>query len=383
MPVHSFQEFSGVSTPEEYLGNIRIVAEANGWTVDKDVIASSGELYLHSNGNGNQNLYFSFKIRSAIDDTSKKYLAWHCNTGFDSSKAWDDQPGRFSVIPKSGFLTDGACWHYVYGGSGYNGADFAHWIPNPCVKQFVFVSSQTIFVVQRVVHAMLNGETFAGYSSFVVGAMDSTKGDSETELNFTLASPWGHGGALGTMFNPWMILPDTSASRRYHRVTIQPFGLLYSGSGAINLPQESGDGYSGSPEKMFYTSIGRLSCKSAGRSFYWNTSPSPDRWERSGIGSGYDTYIVRDPQYAVDYSRLLIQNPGMAKTVLHQPIITVEDMSGETHYIYPTRACLPYYACAMHPYHAPESTVSLGDRTFMCFPSCNDNDDFGYAIEIS
>jgi hypothetical protein len=89
------------------------------------------------------------------------------------------------------------------------------------------------------------------------------------------------------------------------------------------------------------------------------------------------------PQNGVDYSQVLLHNPGMARTVLHQPIISVEDMSGDTHYCYPTRACLPYYALAMSPYVKPEQVVSLGSRSFMSFPALSDNDDFGYAIEIN
>jgi hypothetical protein len=383
MAAHNYQIFEGVANAATYLGNIKNVASANGWTVDKDAIASGGELYIHSTGNGNQSLYFSFKIRTAIDDDSKKYLVWHCNTGFNTSAAWDAQPGRFSVIPKTGYLVDGARWYYAYSTTmGYNCADFAHWIAEPAAKQFVFACSQSIVVVQRVVHSMMNGTTFAGYSAFVIGAMDSVSGASEGELNFTLASPWGHGGGIGSMFNPWMILPNRDIYSHRYRCTIQPFGLLYGGSNAISLPAEDYEGYSGGCPKVFRTSIGRLTAFGASRSFYWNNSCAP-RWEAQAIGNGYDTYMAHCPQNGVDYSQVLLHNPGMARTVLHQPIISVEDMSGDTHYCYPTRACLPYYALAMSPYVKPEQVVSLGSRSFMSFPALSDNDDFGYAIEIN
>jgi len=58
---YNYQTFNNVATVEDLLGNIKLVASANGWTIDKDDIAANQELYLHSTGNGSQNLYFSIK----------------------------------------------------------------------------------------------------------------------------------------------------------------------------------------------------------------------------------------------------------------------------------------------------------------------------------
>jgi len=60
MPSHkfNFNSWSNVSSAQEFLGNLKTAAQNAGWTIDKDTITSSGELYLHSTGNGSQNLYF-------------------------------------------------------------------------------------------------------------------------------------------------------------------------------------------------------------------------------------------------------------------------------------------------------------------------------------
>lgn len=375
----NYQVFSGVASRETFLGNIRTTAEANGWTVDKDTIASQGELYIHSTGNGHQNLYFSFKIQQAYNDTSKKYLVWHCNTGYDGGKAWNAQPGRFSVIPKTCYLEDNASWYHDYYSnndpgylSSYDGGDFAVWIPTPCSEQYVFANSQAIIVTYRVIHVLFQGTTLAGYGAFVVGAMDSENGSSETELNFTLATSWGHCGYIGGMFVPWMIIPDTGMYPSWDtRNTIIPFGLLYNGSGQVTLPSESGNGYSGSSLKMFASSVSGITALSIGRS------------NNSCVGQGYYSYVPLAPQGGPDYSGVLLYNPGMARVLIHKPNITILDPTGETFYCYPSRASLPYYACVFSPYHKGGDTISVGSRTFMVFPLFRDTDTIGYAIEIS
>lgn len=68
-----------------------------GWVIDK--IDDQGEnvyLYVHSDGNGYQNLYFSFRFyRQSGRNNATFWIAG--NTGFDTNQAWNNQPGKWAV----------------------------------------------------------------------------------------------------------------------------------------------------------------------------------------------------------------------------------------------------------------------------------------------
>ena len=50
--------YTNVGTEKGVLANIAGAAQAGGWTVDKNAVDAEGELYLHSTGGGNRQLYF-------------------------------------------------------------------------------------------------------------------------------------------------------------------------------------------------------------------------------------------------------------------------------------------------------------------------------------
>lgn len=97
---YNYQTFTNVATIEDVLSNIKTVAVANNWVIDKDDIATNQELYLHNLGNGSQNLYFSLKgvITSTHNETNNATKIIVCgNTGFDTTLAYNSQPGYFST----------------------------------------------------------------------------------------------------------------------------------------------------------------------------------------------------------------------------------------------------------------------------------------------
>ena len=81
--------YTNVGTEKGVLANIAGAAQAGGWTVDKNAVDAEGELYLHSTGGGNRQLYFSLRLVQAHDNAERFLLAVHGNTGFDASAAWD------------------------------------------------------------------------------------------------------------------------------------------------------------------------------------------------------------------------------------------------------------------------------------------------------
>ena len=94
--------FLNVGNQASFLGNIRTVVDKAycgndyGWDIDRYVSGNDGELLLHSNGvYGNQNLYYSIKLRVPDSGTSHIHLCGQ--TGYDGGANYDTQPGKFTV----------------------------------------------------------------------------------------------------------------------------------------------------------------------------------------------------------------------------------------------------------------------------------------------
>lgn len=122
--IFKMYKFNNVSDLATVLTNLRDIASINDWVIDKDDIVANQELYIHSTGNGLQNLYFSIKGFVAVTSPIMYGLHVAGNTGFDNSKAWNNQPNK---------------WNNV---TGYYSLPMAF----PLITQYIFITNSGIFV---------------------------------------------------------------------------------------------------------------------------------------------------------------------------------------------------------------------------------------------
>jgi hypothetical protein len=113
--------FNNVDSDLAVLQNIADKCVLHGWVVDK-FDTTNKELYIHSAGNGYQNLYYSMKI---IDSGSYKKLHIYGNTGFDTNQSFSNQPGKWTPDYTS------------YGGNLFT---------IPLITQYLFINQLGIFM---------------------------------------------------------------------------------------------------------------------------------------------------------------------------------------------------------------------------------------------
>jgi len=121
MAIFTQYRFNNVDNDLAVLQNIADKCVLHNWIIDK-FDATNKELYIHSTGNGNQNLYYSMKI---IDGGNHKKLHIYGNTGFNTNQSYDNQPGK---------------WTPDYAGIGGN------FFAIPLITQYLFINQSGIFI---------------------------------------------------------------------------------------------------------------------------------------------------------------------------------------------------------------------------------------------
>ena len=318
--LYNYQIFPNVATVEDLLGNIKLVASSNGWTIDKDDIATNQELYLHNTGNGSQNLYFSLKgsITSTQSETNNATrINVYGNTGFDTGLTVDAQPGRY---------TNNSCDMIVQ---------------FPIIKQYILANSTNLLSVFDY--------NFSGYyysprllPHLFIGAIDTYK-TNETEGNFaasTVYTPADYDEFTDIYFNAF--------HQRIYSTYPYPAGLFYNG-----IKQNTADNKV--KVGMYYFSSVTL--------------------------SAYEYIYPLDYQYP-RYDGMVKYNTTVSRTTLIKPIIYLNYSGATDTYDYPIGE-FPYYACKAYPYSKAGDIITAGTRNFMVFPLLQYTDGNGVAFEVN
>lgn len=364
--------YTNVTTEKDALANIRRASESGGWTIDKDAIDADGELYLHSVGNGQQQLYFSLKLENAYDNPERFLLSVHGNTGFDGSAAWDAQPGRFTEKFACGYeyTAEKPLW---LRNPGEKSVTFlGWWLVPPIAEQVVLVCPTFILTAIRVIYTFSDGKDtlYSGWVPLLFGAADG----SENELNIVRWSAWSANAAMGLMLSGLYKLKNSSAytpsaggNSNYGSV-----GLLWNGNNAEYFPPKGDYGYTegrAAKQVVLSTIISRPYIGT----FSTNSISGTINVNKKNINY---TYKGRTCSSIPCYNAAVLQNPFNLRHVLIKPLIYVATeeavrIIGE----------LPYYAVNMHGLKGKER-IRIGGRVFMVFPDISDDDEIGLAVEV-
>jgi len=318
MAVFNKYQFTNVATPLAVLQNIANSIVLNGWVIDK-FDSTNLELYIHSTGNGSQNLYFSMKyLYYSGSYGTYYYLQIYGNLGFNGSSAYNVQPGIFS--------------------SDYNTAmPFHNPAQFPLITQWVFVNQSGILV-------FLDGNFNIVYISayplkgrwiipIFMGSIESYK-NGETEGNILVTSKTFNLGNGPIIFCIW--------------------------SGASDGTYSSGD--------LYYLGAGRTN-KAMSSTVSLANSNVPPNYYGSGLqnrGFSYNTAVKMS-----SYTN---------KAPIIKPIISLSYSISGYNYFHPIGE-LPYYATAGYPYFLPGDVTYYGQRKFTVIEMGDYQSPYGVAIE--
>jgi hypothetical protein len=358
--------FLNVGNQASFLGNIKNAVDITnagvdyGWTVDRYVSGDDGELLVHSNGAyGNQNLYYSIKLRVPDSGVSNIHLCGQ--TGYNSGSNYDAQPGKFTMNA-TGL------------GSQWNGSDNnypSNYVKSPVSKQVVFVNKQFIMVFWRQDVTLLSppGNTYPLWCRLFIGAMDSFFPTTETLLNWVDEVTWGRYGWTSSMFcggqkhlpyynGGWPTVPKPTTGLLWK----QPYDAspvnkeLFWPSESWTNPMRWFSTINHYDNYCYYTYSG-------GYIFYTRNVSS---WRNGG---GFYT----------DSTRF---NVSVVKHFLHRPVVWFyEYLNAQNVFLHPL-CYLPYKAVRMTNLLKGDDVISYGTRNFSVYPDCRDGVDFGCAIEF-
>ena len=320
---YNYQVFPNVATVEDVLGNIKLVASSNGWTIDKDDIATNQELYLHNTGNGSQNLYFSLKgvITSTHNETDNATrINVYGNTGFDSGAAVDAQPGNYSSESSKGLI-----------------------VQFPIINQYILANGANLLSVFDY--------NFSGYYDsarllphLFMGSTDSYK-PSETEGNLLNFTTFVAQGSTTDIF--WTNYINCFSNFGVGGSSWYVVGGLFYNGGASQQFAKEGMNYD-------YGFI-----------------------QDSSIHTDY----IKGYQYP-RYDGMVKYNTTVSRTTLIKPIIYLNYSDATDTYDYPIGE-FPYYACKAYPYSKAGDIITAGTRNFMVFPLLQYTDANGVAFEVN
>lgn len=359
-------EFLNRTDSAAALDNLRYVIESTGgWTVDKYVPGSAGELYIHNSAGR----YFTIIYRADPVDPAWGHLAMHGNTGFDAAQDWQHQPGRFTPIVD-------ACSPAGYAAGVGQHVFPAAW-PYGAISSFWLSSDYDFWVFINTTDLLLFGAGI-GYAhtdlrdSFCLAAWLG-----EVAL-FDAAAGGSNAGAivLGDYIGPRV--PDTSwsqdgwpsSSSLLGRKTINPAYSLASVD-AWNMGTSAGLLWRGSDilHDMRH-SVTRME-------FRRNTAYTSYTNEKVFLSDSSET-----ENRALQYESALQYNSTFDRAALIPDVLCVlEEDDGEP-CNYPIGQT-PYYACCMGRNIKPGEILSMGERQFCVFPLFYAENSYGVAVRIA
>ena len=349
MGVFKLYKFNNVTSPADFLNNLKNAASAEGWRVDGQSGSGPWFLYLSSNGNGSQQLYYSFHLRhlgntSYLQNASNLYTLFAVgNTGYNPSASWDNQPGRWTNLPTSNY-------NYLNG----------YFISFPVEAQYIFVNSSQIVMFTETTHSF----RFMAYDSGNVWF--STFENVKTNMGLFIGSidlyknNYNQGNALFLDGTHYL----STQSFNYSRNTKSNlFGHINT---TLNL-----DGYG------LILFEGQRKRAEVGLSvvlgYYVRniTDPLPFTASYSDINNK-STY-----QYRLGGSFLTFSN----KLVAMKPVVFVRHAIGNYNYFTPIGE-LPYWYAPCSPYFKSGDIVQYGQRKFVIMSFFLANSPHGVLLEV-
>lgn len=363
--------FLNVGNQATFLGNIKAcvdVANAGaeyGWIIDDYVSGDDGLIMAHSFGQyGNQNLFYSIKLRNPNSGTSHIHLCGQ--TGYDGLLGYDEQPGRFTVETMG--LSGG--WNGISGNS--TGGNY---LKTPTTKQVIFVNKQNIHVFWEGEIALYGvGTVYPVWWHFTIGAMDSFFPETETLLNYVDETVWSDRQWHSCPFmGGWGYYPinySTNSFAVYPRPTT---GLLYK-QPFDTVPVN----------KDFFTTSNANSIPLLSYPRWYSTIHFRDSYNYRHTSSGthyYGSWDYTSWRLGANYTRGLNYNTSFVKHYMNKPIVMLyEYLDAENIFQYPI-AYLPYQAIYMGGRLKGDDTVSFGLRNFAVYPTFRNGNAYGYALE--
>jgi len=340
----NYYVFENVNDVESFLTNLKDCASDNGWTIDKDDISNSGELYLHSNHLG-RNLYYSMKGHlKTIGDCSFYRLSLYANRGFDETKAVNEQPGQWNPLPGDS--------------SGSNG-EFKLFFPMR--KQYVLANEQALFVFYDCYKSEAIAPTGLDWTSDIfpdrlilgmgIGGIDLYN-ESDTEGNFLFFDFIEIRDEWGNQIIPWMESGSLGSRRE------EQFCLLYGGENAVTRDK-------------FGLSVG------------WQIVYQMD-WNPNYIThlKPCDSHWCIWGKHGFRYGWAVVVNQSYLRLSLIKPIVSIYETDETNEYFYPIGE-MPYYACKGYPYTKAGDIMQFGTRKFVAFPLLNYTEEaIAIAVEV-
>ena len=364
--------FLNVGNQATFLGNIKNSIDAAnigseyGWIIDRYDSGDDGLIMAHSFGAyGNQNLFYSLKLRNPSSGTSHLHICGQ--TGYDAGLGYDAQPGRFTVetrgLPNS--------WNGV---SNHN--QMANYIKTPTTKQIIFVNKQNIHVFwEGEISTMGQAIVYPVWWRFSIGALDSFFPETETILNYVDETIWSnYGWASCNFMGGWGFYPQEYGTTNFPTTSWPQTGLLFKqpfDPVAVN--------------KDFFSVQGSNTLRSSPRWYstvhyrdqynYRYYTSTPPTWH-------YGAWDYTSWRLGANYTRGLNYNVSFVKHFMHKPVVILyEQLDIENIFHYPI-AYLPYQALYMGPLLKGNDTVSFGTRNFSVFPTFRNGNAFGMALEF-
>jgi hypothetical protein len=363
--------FLNVGNQATFLGNIKNSIDAAnigndyGWIIDSYVSGDDGLIMAHSFGQyGNQNLFYSIKLRNPNSGTSHIHLCGQ--TGYDSGLGYDAQPGRFTVetrgIPSS--------WN----GAADN-SQRANFLKTPTTKQVIFVNKQNIHVFwEGEISLMGVGTVYPVWWRFTIGAMDSFFPETETILNYVDETIWSTRGWASCNFTGgWGYYPEPYGGS-FPTTSWPQTGLLFKqpfDSVPVNKDFHSFQGTNTLRDTpRWYSTVHHLDALN-----YRYYSSNPPAWY-------YGSWDYTSWRLGANYTRGLNYNTSFVKHFMHKPVVILYEWLDASNIFHYPIAYLPYQALRMGNLLKGDDTVSYGTRNFAVFPTFRNGNDFGMAIEF-
>ena len=366
MTVYKKTTFTNVGNLATFLGNIKSASDINdigatyGWTVDRYVAGNSGELLLHSNGMyGNQNLYYSVKLRNPSNECAHIHLVGQ--QGYAGGNSYDAQPGRYSDNSRGLPST----W---YGTMSASFSQIANFVRAPITKMVVFCNKQTIIVFWKEEITLFYPYTYPVWKRFVIGAMDSLFPTTEQYLNYIDETPCTNLGFSSSPFmgcykhHPynWGVDPRPSTGFLYK----QPFDGAAENKDIFNS----------------YNTRWGSTITSFEASLYYAYS-----WDGVGYYHYTNGTLYWDYRLLGFYNASTRYNQSVVKHVLHRPIVYLYEYVDSSHVYLNPIGYLPFYAVQYSGVLSSDDTISYGTRNFAVFPVFKDghfcSTTHGMAIE--
>ena len=334
MGLFKLYTYNNVQSAADFLTNLRNVASYEGWVIDNFTTANPHYLYLHSNGNGNQSLYYSMCMRYIGNQTSYVSNAgdlWtivvYGNTGYNSANTYDNQPGKWTQNENS--------WYPLKG----------YFITFPAEKQYIFINSSQIIVFTTSYH------TFEYYD----GSWSSYFKNTKTNLGLYIGSI--------NLYKSDYSQGNVMLLDGFHRTNI---GYLYVTSSLFGHREEAIYIFGG---VLFENTLKAGSDLGLTVCLIWYLS------------NFYNIFSYIKNKRTYQYYLGGTFNSFSNKAIGMKPVVFVRHSVGGYTYFFPIGE-LPYWYTQAHPYHKTGDVITYGQRKFVIMSFFWEPSNHGVLLEV-